>query len=32
MWRDKGYDIDSSGIESAIGSVREVLRRRVGKN
>ncbi|GAB6945894.1 hypothetical protein JCM16161A_00240 [Vulcanisaeta sp. JCM 16161] len=32
MWRSKGYDIDSSGIESAIGSVREVLRRRVGRN
>ncbi|WP_054857385.1 hypothetical protein [Vulcanisaeta sp. JCM 16159] len=31
IWRDKGYDIDSSSIESAIGSVREVLRRRLVK-
>ncbi len=31
MWRGKGYDIDSSGIESAISSAREVLRRKVSK-
>jgi hypothetical protein len=32
IWRNKGYDIDSSGIENAISSVKAVLSRRIGKN
>ncbi|ADY01077.1 hypothetical protein VMUT_0867 [Vulcanisaeta moutnovskia 768-28] len=32
IWRNKGYDIDSSGIENAISSVKAVLSRRISKN
>ena len=31
LWEVKGYGIDPSGIRNAIGSIREVLGRRVGK-